>query len=74
MKVFNFHLIHIYLNSANMILYKKVKDKVGKLEMAKESEIRSFVNKGIGVGTMFNSLVKRLAESNNHMLINPDYS
>lgn len=48
--VFNFHPIHVYLNSSAMTAYQNLKKAVPRLTQATEAEIRPFVNRD-GVGT-----------------------
>lgn len=53
LKVFDFHPIHIYLNSGTMVPYEKTKV-LGRLSELEPSDIDPFVNtETLGVGTFF---------------------
>ncbi len=52
MQIFNFHPIHIYLNSKNINLYEKLKTDIGIVNLTEEN-IDEYVNTGEGVKTLF---------------------
>lgn len=52
LQIFNFHPIHIYLNSNNLALYQKLKADIGIINLT-EKNIKQYINKGEGVKTFF---------------------
>ena len=60
MKIFNFHPIHIYLNSSNMNIYNNLKKK-NSFNSIKKQQLENYINKDSkGVKTMFKSLLNHL--------------
>jgi hypothetical protein len=67
LKIFNFHPIHIYLNSADDLAYQRLKE-------AKSFEITPpgvapYIHKSEGTQTLFMELIKYLADSGNLLRI-----
>lgn len=62
LKVFNFHPIHIYLNSADIQPYQALKRRAPALSQPTQSEANAFVNVGIGTRTLFLELIEYLAD------------
>ncbi len=60
LKVFNFHPMHIYLNSGNMESYKKLKQQFPRLSDLTEVD-KQFVQTGSGARTAFLQLIDLLA-------------
>ena len=52
LQIFNFHPIHIYLNSSNLDLYQKLKKDIGIINLTEEN-IKEYINTGDGVKTFF---------------------
>jgi hypothetical protein len=62
LKIFDFHPIHIYLNSKNMKNYKQASSEIG-LENISENNIQKFINKtDIGILKEFNDVLKELEQ------------
>ncbi len=68
-KVFDFHPIHIYLNSANMQPYQALKTSVGKLADATTAQTTPLIHQGLGTQTIFLALVKYLADNGKGKMI-----
>ena len=60
LKVFDFHPIHIYLNSAEPGPYEALKQRVSKLSEAVPDEIAPYVRHGEGTRTLFLELIECL--------------
>jgi hypothetical protein len=60
MKVFNFHPIHIFLNSVDVKNYQDLKNRY-KLQTCTERDASTFTNPGVGCRTFFSAIVDRLA-------------
>lgn len=60
--IFDFHPIHIFLNSANLEPYQNLKQAVPRLAEASPDEVQPFVQQGEGTDTMFSELIDYLAE------------
>ena len=63
LKVFDFHPIHIYLNSADLGPYRLLKSRVPRLPEATPREANACVQKGEGAQTLFAQVIDHLAES-----------
>ncbi len=68
-KIFDFHPIHIYLNSANMHPYNQFKASVRSLQDATAQQAAPFVADGVGSRTMFIALLKQLSATQESMRI-----
>lgn len=60
LKIFNFHPIHVILNSRDEESYQRVKAK-GNIQNLTVSEIEPYINKGDGTRTIFTDLVDYLS-------------
>ena len=60
-KVFDFHPIHVYLNSPNAEQYREVKRRYPDLTKVTESQLASHVHSGAGTRTLFADLLERVA-------------
>ena len=70
LKIFNFHPIHIYLNSKNIASYQKLKQHVPKLFESTPENTRKFINTTApGSGQMYATLIKYIAIKKNSMCI-----
>lgn len=68
MKIFDFHPIHIFLNSNNIDSYLKLKDDIG-LRNVSESNIHEFINTSeSGVGTFFTELIKSISTTESYTI------
>lgn len=67
LKVFDFHPIHIYLNSAEMAPYQALKRRAPRLSEAEVADAEICRQAGSGTQTMFTELVEHLA-ANRHSL------
>ena len=66
LKIFDFHPIHIFLNSKTMKRYEKVKkDGYPKIEQELISKYR---NEGIGVNSFFEKLISNICDSKTHTI------
>lgn len=63
LKVFDFHPIHVYLNSRNSDPYQALKQQVPILVETNTSEVASYVQKGIGTQVLFAEVVEYLAHN-----------
>ena len=61
LKVFNFHPIHVYLNSAHLETYQALKRLVPTLHEATQDQANASVHSGEGTQTVFIELAKHLA-------------
>lgn len=59
-RVFDFHPIHVYLNSSTLAAYQSLKRRVPVITAATPSVIDDLVETGAGAGTAFNSLIAAL--------------
>jgi hypothetical protein len=62
LKIFNFHPIHIVLNSCDMIDYYNFKKDNNLLELS-AADLQPYINKGQGTGTLFKELVQFLSNN-----------
>ncbi len=62
-RVFDFHPIHVFLNSADMGPYGSLKAAVKPLNAATAEQMRPFVHPGIGSQTVFTALAEHLAKT-----------
>lgn len=60
-KIFDFHPIHVYLNSADLRAYSAVKARCPVLAQAERAQIDDLIHLGAGAGTAFDALASRLA-------------
>ena len=60
MLTFNFHPIHVYLNSRDMDPYRDVRASVAKLDELDEADARRRVHGGVGAMTMLRELAERV--------------
>jgi len=58
--IFDFHPVHVFLNSSSMQAYNALKSKTGSLDDLSERETAGYVNPEAGTGTMFRALVSDL--------------
>jgi len=61
MKIFNFHPIHVYLNSGAPDAYAELKTRAPSLTQASESDARDLANDGVGARTLFTAIAAKLA-------------
>ena len=66
LKVFDFHPIHIYLNSPSVNPYQRFKKQAPRLSESTKAQADSFVHLGKGTQTFFLQLVDHLAERESH--------
>jgi len=69
LKVFDFHPIHVYLNSAETRPYWTLKQRVPDLPAMTPADAAPFVNSGIGARTLFMELVEHLVASRQSICI-----
>ena len=62
LRVFDFHPIHVLLNSADMGPYEQLKASVPSLGAATIDQVRPLVHEGPGSGTLFAELVAKLGD------------
>jgi hypothetical protein len=63
LKVFDFHPIHIYLNSSTTDAYRQLKQKAAKLSEVSEDQAAAVAETGTGTQTLFRELVNYLSET-----------
>lgn len=61
LKVFSFHPIHVFLNSASMVSYNQLKQSCGSLSATSESDATQLIAAGRGTGTYFKDLVDHIS-------------
>jgi hypothetical protein len=69
LKVFNFHPIHVYLNSADMRSYEMLKKLVPDLGSSTPGDTDRFVNAGVGSRTLFYELLEYLSRKGHSLCI-----
>jgi hypothetical protein len=69
LKVFNFHPMHVYLNSANVESYKSLKEHVLWLTEASPVIVDRYIYAGLGTQTLFMELTEYLAASKKSLRI-----
>ncbi len=69
LKIFNFHPVHVYLNSADLKPYQSLKRKVPRLSTLTPALAAPFVQKGIGVRTMLLDILDHLSTKKNSIRI-----
>jgi hypothetical protein len=62
LKVFDFHPVHVYLNTNNMDAYRRLTASVPSLERASVEALEPYRSNGAGTRTAFIDLVDRIAE------------
>src|SRR6266478_4773400 len=73
LKIFDFHPIHIYLNSREMTPYQELKRRTPRLTEATESEAETLIQVGRGTQTLFKELVAQLTTSRQSLRIRDLY-
>ena len=61
-EIYNFHPIHIYLNSDTMVAYNQLKLRAGGISSVQRNDFDGLINPGKGTRSMFLELVKFLSE------------
>ena len=61
LRIFDFHPIHVFLNSADMAPYEALKAAVRPMSNATKDQMERFVNRGGGSQTVFTALADHLA-------------
>jgi hypothetical protein len=61
LKVFDFHPVHVYLNSAGLDSYQALKRAIPRLQEVSQAEAAPFVNRGAGTRALFTELIEHLA-------------
>ena len=69
LKVFNFHPIHVYMNSSEMGPYKALATKVGRISEATLLDATDFVQQGVGTQRLFMELVRYLDDAGSSLHI-----
>ena len=73
LKVFNFHPIHVYLNSADVKPYQVLKQRVVNLSKANSVEVAAYAQSGAGTQTMFMELVEYIGIGGQSLCIRDIY-
>ena len=73
LKVFNFHPIHIYLNSSTMSSYHSLKKEFPFIFEATPSSTQKFIEKGYGTQTIFLTILQYLSSLNTSFLVQDIY-
>jgi len=66
LKIFDFHPVHIFLNSNSLNNYNKLK--IHGYPEVKENEIQKYKNNTTGINTFFENLIKRLTNKKTHTI------
>jgi len=66
LKIFNFHPVHIFLNSNSMNNYKELK--INGYPDVKENEIQKYKNNNTGINTFFKNLIEILTNKKTHTI------
>ena len=61
LKVFDFHPMHVFLNSPTAATYEQIRETRRNLTAESPEAIAEFVNEGVGPGTMLSQLISHLA-------------
>jgi hypothetical protein len=61
LKIFAFHPIHVYLNSADIQVYQVLKEKIPSLPEANPDDLRTYAQAGEGTCSLFKALLGHLA-------------
>jgi hypothetical protein len=69
MKIFNFHPIHVYLNSCSGDAYAEFKAHAEPLTSAPEERAAALVHSGAGTRTFFTALTSMLAERGDSLCV-----
>ncbi len=69
LKVFDFHAIHVYLNSTGVGPYRSLKQRVPRLAEVTPSQAAEFVQTGKGAQTLFLELIRHLSSVGQSMRI-----
>lgn len=73
LRVFDFHPIHVALNSGDFVRYESLKATVKPLSGASAEDMRPFVNPALGARTAFVALVAQLARDGGGLLMRDIY-
>jgi hypothetical protein len=68
LQIFNFHPIHLYLNSNNLELYEKLKTNIG-IPNLTEKNIKKYVNPDHGVKTFFLELLNLISNKQSYTIM-----
>ena len=63
LKVFNFHPVHIFLNSIDLNAYQSLKQQIHSLTEATETDMATYVQRGNGTRTLFEELIEKLRDT-----------
>ena len=63
LRIFNFHPVHIFLNSCNMDSYQRLKEIKPIISTATQSDVDPIVHTGLGTKTMFIDLLTFLSQT-----------
>lgn len=66
LKIFDFHPIHIYLNTNDMNYYRRILSEIGSLRECSEKKLKKYINPGHGTGTFFD-LLCNFSTENSHL-------
>jgi hypothetical protein len=65
LKIFNFHPIHIVLNSFNIMNYERCKEENADVSRLRPADIRPYIHDGKGTRTLFMELLEFMANNEN---------
>lgn len=66
LKVFNFHPIHLWINTFNIDQYLKLKKEIPDINNSKQKDLDKFVNKGNGAFRFFEKLLNHISKVQDH--------
>ena len=73
LRVFDFHPIHVALNSEDFVRYERLKAAVKPLRRASSEDLRPFVNPAFGARSAFRALVDQLSREGGGLLMRDIY-
>jgi len=74
LKVFAFHPIHVYLNSADIEIYQTLKHRVPKISEASPHVLNTYVQTGEGTCALFKEVIAHLAAQGHSVCIQDIYN
>jgi hypothetical protein len=74
LKVFAFHPIHVYLNSADIEIYQTLKNRITKVSEASPRVLDTYIRTGEGTGALFKEVIAHLAAQDRSVCIQDIYN
>jgi hypothetical protein len=74
LKVFAFHPIHVYLNSADLEIYQALKHRVSRISEASANDLNPYIQTGEGTCVLFKEVIAHLAADGRSACIQDIYN